>query len=97
MRAAHAIKGIRNNNQLDAVAMDCEGELRIITELSRGEEESKILWQPGREGGEFREGGDGVHDGEVQGRRPKQRGGGDHGGNGRAQMTNATINYVLNT
>ena len=71
MRAAQAIKGSRNNNQLDAAAMDRERELRIITELRGGDEESKILWQPGREGGEFGEGGDGVHEDEVQGRRPK--------------------------
>ena len=77
--------------------MERKHELRMLTESRGGDNESKILGQPGRGGGEFGEGGDGVHDGEVQGRRPKQGGGGDHGGNGRARTTNATINYVLNT
>ena len=71
MRAAHDIKGSQNNNQLDAVAVERERELRVSTELRGGDKESKILGQPGRGGGEFWEGGDGVHEDEVQGRRPK--------------------------
>ena len=63
--------GNRNNNQLDAAAMDREHELRIITKLRGGDEESKILWQPGREGGAFGEGGDGMHEAEAEGQRPK--------------------------
>ena len=62
MRAAHAIKGSQNNNQLDAAAMERERELRILTELRGGDKESKILGQPGRGGGEFGEGGDGLHE-----------------------------------
>ena len=58
--------------------MEREHELRMLTESRGGDNESKILGQPGRGGGEFGEGGDGVHDGEVQGRRPKQGGGGDY-------------------
>ena len=77
--------------------MERKHELRMLTESRGGDNESKILGQPGRGGGEFGEDGNGVQNGEVQGRRPKQGGGGDHGGNGRARMTNATINYVLNT
>ena len=42
-----------------------------MTELRGGEKESKVLWQPGREGVEFREGGDGVHEDEAEGRGPK--------------------------
>ena len=71
MRAAYAIKGSRNNNQLDTVVMDRERELRTTTESRGGDEESKILRQPGREGGEFGEGGDDVHEDETEGRRPR--------------------------
>ena len=71
MRAAHAIKGSQNNNQLDAAAMERKHELRMLTESRGGDNESKILGQPGRGGGEFWEGGDGVHEDEVQGRRLK--------------------------
>ena len=71
MRAAHAIKGSQNNNQLDAAAMERKRELRILTELRGDDKESKILGQPGRGGSKFGEGGDGVHEDEVQGRRPK--------------------------
>ena len=55
------------------------------------------MGQPGREGGEFGEGGDVVREDEVEGQRPKWGGGGEHGGDGRARMINATINDVLNT
>ena len=41
------------------------------------------------------EGGDGAHEDEVEGQRPKWGGGGEHGGDERARMINATINYVL--
>ena len=96
MMAAHAIKGSENNNQLDAAAMELERELRALIELRGGDEESKIMGQPGREGGEFGEGGDVVREDEVEGQRPKWGGGGEHGGDGRARMINATINYILN-
>ena len=36
MRAAHDIKGIQNNNQLDTVAVERERELLVSTELRGG-------------------------------------------------------------
>ena len=71
MTAEYATKGSKNNNQLGAAAMERERELRILAELRGGDEESKILGQPGRGGGEFGEGDDGLHENEVEGRRPK--------------------------
>ena len=54
------MEGSKNNNQLGAAAMERERELRILAELRGGDEESKILGQPGRGGGEFGDGGDGL-------------------------------------
>ena len=71
MRAAHAIKGSQNNNQLVAAAMKRERELRISTELRGGDKESKILGQPGRGGGEFGRAAIACTEDEVQGWRPK--------------------------
>ena len=71
MRAAHAIKGSQNNNQLDTTATERERELHTLTELRGGDKESNILGQPGREGGSFGEGGNGVHEDEAEGRGPK--------------------------
>ena len=71
MTEAYAIKGSKNNNQLGAAAIERESELRVLTELRGGDEESKTLGHPGRGGGEFGEGGDGLHEDEVEGRRPK--------------------------
>ena len=56
--------------------MELKRELRALVELRGGDEQSKILGQPGREGGEFWEGGDGAHEDEVKGQRPKWGGGG---------------------
>ena len=63
MRAAHAIKGSKNNNQLDTAVMERKCELRVLTKLRGGDEKSKIFGQPGREGGKFEDGGDNVHEG----------------------------------
>ena len=95
MTAEYATKGSKNNNQLGAAAMERERELRILAELRGGDEESKILGQPGRGRGEFGERGDGLHeDGGSEAKTGRRAG--EHGGDGRARMINSTVNYVLN-
>ena len=71
MKAAHAIKGRENNNQLVILAMERERQLRV-TIGSRGEDEGRrILGFMGRGRGDMGEGGDGALPDEVEDRKQK--------------------------
>ena len=71
MKAAYAIKGNENNNQLVILATEQERQLRVIIE-SRGEgERRRILGFMGRGRGDMGEGGHGALPDQVEDRKQK--------------------------